>query len=211
MTAESSYFRGAQARVPTLPSCVLRVFLAEQFGLERLITGEGPFDNVECGVCGANFFDLDLFAFELLVILKKTPQDEEAMRWKIAGLDVIAELGIARSDGDNFVVAGAGVDHGHDADGAGFDEREWLNGFLAENKDVEGIVVFGIGLRDKAVVRGVENGGVDDAVHFEEAGFLVEFVFDIRTERDFDDCLEIARYFGTGRNVVPCVEQSDLP
>ena len=133
------------------------------------------------------------------------------MRGEIAGFDVIAELGVARGDGDNFVVAGAGVDHGHDADGAGLDERERLNGLLAENEDVEGIVVFGVGLRDEAVVRGIKNGGVDDAVHFKEAGLFVEFVFDVRTERDFDDGSKVARYFGARGNVVPCVKQSDLP
>jgi len=160
--------------VPTL-----RVLCVEQFGLEGLIARESFFDDGERGVSGENFFDLYLFAFELLVILEEAAKNQKAMRGKIAGFDVIAELGIARGDGDNFVVAGARVDHGHDADGAGFDERERLNGLLAENEDVEGIVVFGVGLRDEAVVRGIKNGGVDDAIHFEEAGFFVEFVLDV--------------------------------
>ena len=183
----------------------------EQLGLEGLITREGFFDDSERGVSGENLFDLHLFAFELLVILEEAAKDEKAMRGEIAGLDVIAEFGIARGDGDDFVVAGAGVDHGHDADGAGLDERERLNGFLAENEDVEGIVVFGVGLRDEAVVRGIKNGGVDDTIHADEAGFFVEFVFYVRPERNFDDGQKVAGDFGAGRNVVPCVDQSDLP
>jgi len=187
------------------------VLCVEQLGLEGLIAREGFFDDGERGVSGANLFDLDLFAFELLVILEEAAKDEKAMRGEIAGFDVIAEFGVARGDGDNFVVAGAGVNHGHDADGAGFDERERLNGLLAENEDVEGIVVFGVGLRDEAVVRGIKNGGVDDAVHLEEAGLFVEFVFDVRTEGNFDDGSKVTRDFGARGNVVPCVKQSDLP
>src|SRR5258707_14511366 len=133
---------------------LLVVLCVEQLGLEGLITREGLFDDSERGVGGANLLYLDLFAFELFVILKKAPQDKEAMRGKIAGLDVIAELRIARGDGDNFVVARAGVEPGHDADGAGFNEGERLNGLLAKNEDVEGIVVFGVGLGGEAVVRG---------------------------------------------------------
>ena len=187
------------------------MFCIEQFGLEGLIAREGFFDDGECGVSGANLFDLHLFAFELLVVLEEAAKDEEAVRRKIAGFDVIAEFGVARGNGDDFVVAGTGVHHGHDADGAGFDKCEGLNGLLAENEDVEGIVVFGVGLWDEAVVRGIKNGGVNDAIHLQEAGLFVEFVFDVRTKWNFDDGLEIARDFGTGRNVVPCVKQSDLP
>ena len=178
-----------------------------EFVAEGGVAGKGFFDDVEGGVGRADVFNLDLFAFELLVVLEKTAKDEEAVRRKIARFDVIAELGVARGHGDDFVVAGAGVDHGHDPDGAGFDERERLDRLLAKNEDVEGIVVFGISLRNEAVVRRIKNGGVDDAVHFEETGLFVELVFDVRTERNFDDGLEVARDFGSGRNVVPCVEQ----
>ena len=39
---------------------------------ERGVTGEGFFDDVEGGVGWANVFDLDLFAFELFVVLEET-------------------------------------------------------------------------------------------------------------------------------------------
>src|SRR5262249_12143465 len=107
---------------------------------------------------------------------------------------------------DDFVVAGAGVRHGHNTDSAGFDESEWLNGLLAEDEDVEGIVVFGIGLRDESVVGRIEDGGVDDAVHLEQASGFVELVLDVGAERNFDDDLEVARQIFAGRNVVPSME-----
>jgi len=187
------------------------VFCVEQFGLEGLIARQGFFDDGERGVGGANFFDLHLFAFELLVILEEAAKDEKAMRREIASFDVIAEFGVACGNGDDFVIAGAGVDHGHDADSAGFDKCERLDRFLAENKNVERIVVLGVGLRDEAVVRRIKNGGVNNAIHADEAGFFVEFVFDIRTEWNFDDSQKVAGDFGAGRNVVPRVDQSVLP
>jgi hypothetical protein len=112
---------------------------------------------------------------------------------------------------NNLVVGCAGVDHGHDADGAGFDERQRLNGLLAEDQDVERIVVFGVGLRNESVVGRIEDGGVDDAVHFEQAGGLIQFVLDVGAEGNFDDRLEVARDILAGRNVMPSVDHGREP
>jgi len=56
------------------------VVFVEQLGFERLVAGEGFFDDCERGVSRTNFLDLDLFAFELLVVLEKTAKDEKAVR-----------------------------------------------------------------------------------------------------------------------------------
>jgi hypothetical protein len=183
----------------------------EEFFAVFLIALQRFLDYAGGGVGGTNLFDFDLFPFELFVVLEKSLQDEEAVRREIAGFEVVAEFGIVGGDGDDFVVGGAGVEHGHDADGARLDERERLDGFLAENEDIERVVVFGVSLRDEAVVRGIENGRMDDAVDFEEAGGFVELVFDIRAERNFDDGLEITGDIFAGRNVMPCVEQVEWP
>ena len=172
-----------------------------------LVAGEGLFDDRDGGIGGADFLNLDLFTLELLVVLKKAFEDEQAMTGKIAGFEVFAEFGVVGGDGDDFVVGGAAVDHGHDADSAGLDESERLNGLLAEDEHVERVVVFGVGLRDEAVVGGIKNGGVDDAIDFEQTGGLVEFVFEIGTEGNFDDGLEVAGDFFAWRNVVPRVDQ----
>jgi len=42
------------------------------------------------------------------------------------------------------------VDHGHQADGAGVNDGERDDGFLAEHEDVERIVIFGEGLRNES-------------------------------------------------------------
>src|SRR5579862_2572755 len=151
-----------------------------------LVASQGALDDSEGGVSGADVFDIDAFAFELFVIGEESLEHEQAVLGEIARLDVVAELGIVGSDGDDFVVAGAAVDHGHEANGAGLDERERLDSFLAEDEDIERIVVFGVGLRDEAIVGGVENGGMDDAVDFEQTGGLVELVFDIGAEGNLD-------------------------
>jgi hypothetical protein len=183
----------------------------EEFFAVFLVALERFLDYAGGGVGGTNLFDFDLFPFELFVVLEKSLQDEEAVRREIAGFEVVAEFGIVGGDSDDFVVGCAGVEHGHDADGTRFDERERLDGFLAENEDVERIIVFGVGLRDEAVVSGIENGGVDDTVHFEEPGGFVELVFDVGAERNFDDGLEITGDIFAGRNVMPCVEQVEWP
>ena len=76
--------------------------------------------------------------------------------------------------------------------------RERLDGLLAENEDVERIVVFGVGLRDETVVRGIEDRGMDDAIDLEQAGRLVELVFDVGAERDLDHRGEVARKLVAG-------------
>jgi len=178
-------------------------FAGEQFLAVLLVAGEGLFNDADGGVSGANFFDLDLLAFELLVVLEKAFKNQQSMPREIAGFEVFAEFGIVGGDGDDFVVGGAGVHHGHDADGAGFDEGERLNGFLAQNEDIEGIVVFGVGLRDESVISGIEHRRVDDTIYFDEAGGLVEFVFEVGAERNFDDGLKVTGDLLAGRNVVP--------
>jgi len=72
--------------------------------------------------------------------------------WKFVGLDVTVEFRIVRGHGDNFVVAGAGIDHGHQPDRASFDERERLHRLLAQDKHIERIVVLGVRLGNEAIV-----------------------------------------------------------
>ena len=184
--------------VRTESSALLDGGLGHQAFALLLVPGERAFDDGEGGVSGADVFDFDAFAFELFVVGEEALEDEQAVLRKIARFDVVAELGIVRRDGDDFVVAGAGIDHGHESDGAGLDERERLDRFLAENEDVERIVVFGVGLRDEAVVRGIENRGVDDAIDFEQTGGFVELVFYVGAERDLDDGGEVAGEFVAG-------------
>src|SRR5882724_12849018 len=92
-----------------------------------LIARQSFFNDRDRGVSRTDIIHLDLLAFELLVVLEKALQDEQAMRRQFVGLDVAVEFGIVGGYGDNFVVAGAGIDHGHQANGARFDERERLD------------------------------------------------------------------------------------
>src|SRR4029077_9696031 len=75
--------------------------------------------------------------------------------------------------------------------------------FLAQDQNIKWVVVFGISLRDKAVVGGIKDGGVDDAIDFEQAGGFVELVFQVGDEWNFDNGLEVPGDFLAGRNVVP--------
>ncbi len=111
-----------------------------EFFAQGGVAGERFFDDVHGGVGGADVFDLDLFAFELLVVREKTLEDQQS-----------------------------------------------------------------------AIVCGIEDRGVNDAVDLEEAGGFVEFVFDVGAEGNFDDGLEIAREFLAGGYVVPCMHHAGIP
>src|ERR1700688_1474234 len=106
----------------------------DQLFLMLLITLERLFDHVERGVGGKNLLDLHLLALQLLVVLEKTAHYQQAVAGKVAGLKIFAEFGIVGGDRDDLVVGSAGVDHGHDADGAGLDQSQRLHRLLAKNE-----------------------------------------------------------------------------
>jgi hypothetical protein len=101
------------------------------------------------------------------------------------------------------VIRNAGIDHGHEADGARVHDRERDDGFLAEHENVERIVVFCERPGNEAVVGGIKDGRVKDAVHANNAALLVELVLDVCVQWNFDDSLELVRHFVTGTQVVP--------
>src|SRR5260370_5344368 len=183
----------------------------DQFCPVLLIARERLLNYGERGVRWTNLFHLHLFALELFVVLEETFQYEQPMARQIPRFQIFAEFRIVGGDGDNFVVGGAGVHHGHNADGAGFDESQRLHSLLAEDQNIERIVVFGVGLRDEAIVRRIKNGRVNDAVNFKQPGGLVQFVFDVGAERNFNDRPKIARNILTGGNVMPSVNHSHSP
>jgi hypothetical protein len=47
----------------------------------------------------------------------------------------------------------SGINHRHQAHGASFDNRERLDGFLAQHQHVKRIAVLGQRLRNKSVIR----------------------------------------------------------
>ena len=112
-------------------------------------------------------------------------------------------LGIGGGDGDDFVIDGAGIDHGHQTDGAGVHDGERGDGNLTKHQNVERIVILGERLRDEAIVCGIVHRGVKYAIHFDDAAGFVEFVFDAGAQRDFDDGLKFVRDVFAGAEVMP--------
>lgn len=81
----------------------------------------------------ADFIDFDGFAFQLLVVLKKSSQHEQAVRGHLGGFVIGVEFRVLRGDGDDFVVGLALVDHGHQAHGARVDDRQRDDRFLTQH------------------------------------------------------------------------------
>src|SRR5262249_55728098 len=66
-------------------------------------------------------------------------------------------------------------------------------------------IVLSIGLRDEAIICGIEDGRMNDTVDSQESSLLVELVLDVGTQRNFDYRLKISRQLFSRRNIVPSV------
>src|SRR6266446_3957949 len=117
-----------------------------------LVPRQRLFYYFHCRIRWANIIHLYLLAFQLLVILEKTLQNQQAMRRQFVRFDIAVEFRIVGGHGDDLVVARSGIDHGHQANGPRFDERQWLYRLLAQIGDIERVVIVRIGLRDESIV-----------------------------------------------------------
>src|SRR5882762_5243475 len=111
---------------------------------------ESLFNDLDRGVRRPDVVYLNLLTFKLFVVLEKALQNEQSVRRQFVGFDVAVEFGIVGGHGNDLIVAGSGIDHRHQADGPRFDERQRLNRLLAQNENIERIVVVGVSLRDEA-------------------------------------------------------------
>ena len=111
---------------------------------------------------------------------------------QFAGVAETVVLRIIDGHGKYFVVLLAAVDHRHQADGSRLHQRQRRHGFLTKDQHVERIIVLGQRLWDKAVIRGVVDRRVKNAIQPQQAGFLVQLVLDAGTHRDFNDGSELA-------------------
>ena len=93
----------AAAKIVSL-AAVFRAQLVPLF----LVACQRILDDFGRGVCWANVFHLNLFAFELLVVLEEALQNEQAVRRQFVGLDVAVEFRIVGGHRDDLVVTGAG-------------------------------------------------------------------------------------------------------
>src|ERR1700722_17063107 len=103
------------------------------------------------------------------------------------------DAGVVGRDGDDLIVRVALVDHLHDAHDLGLHEAEGLYGQGGDHEDVEGIFVVAIGLGDETVVDRIVEGGVDDAVEFEQTAVLIDLIFATRALWYFDDRVDVTR------------------
>jgi len=152
---------------------------------------------------GLYLIDLDGLAFEQFVVLKKTAQHDHAVRGHLGGFVIRVELRIFGGDCDDLMIGLAGVDHRHEADGAGVNDGERDDSFLAEDEDVERVVVFGEGLRDEAVIGGVVHSGVENAIEADESAGFIEFIFHAGAEGNLDHAIEFFWKLVAGSDVVP--------
>src|SRR6266849_2706516 len=106
-------------------------FLGDQLFTFLLIPRQRALDHRDRRVRRAYVFHFDALAFQLLVILEKALQHQQAMWWQIACLHVAAEFRVVGGHGDHFVVTRAGINHRHQSYGARLNQRQRLYRLLA--------------------------------------------------------------------------------
>lgn len=99
------------------------VVLGEAAAALVAVAQEGVFDDGGGGGGGLEAVDLNAFAFERFVVLEEAAYGGDAVAREFAGVEVAVVLGVVHRNGEDFVVRFAGVDHRHQADRAGVDER----------------------------------------------------------------------------------------
>ena len=101
-------------------------------------------ENDGVGLTGRpNLIHFHGFAFQLFVVLKKAAQHQQAVRRHFRSLAVGIELGIFGGNGNDLMILFAGINHGHQADGARVNDGQRNHRFLAQHQHIERIVVFG--------------------------------------------------------------------
>ena len=118
------------------------------------------------------------------------------MLWEIGNIGIIAIFGVIGVDSDNLVVLLALIEHAHDANGLGAEEGEGDDRLLHQDQDIQGIVVFAVGLRDEPVVVRVGDRTEENAINVEETGGLVELVFDLGATGNLNDCKKMKKNGG---------------
>jgi hypothetical protein len=131
--------------------------------------------------------DHDRLVLEDLVVLKEALDLAGHVGGQLLVIGVVAEGRVADADGDDLVVDPLVVAHSHQADGARLDDGQRVDGILAEHQRVQRIAVIAEAARDEAVVGGIVDGAVKDAVQAEEARLLVQLVLVLAALRNLDD------------------------
>ena len=125
--------------------------------------------------------------FEVFVVVEmELDLFDEFLGEVVEGFVDVAVVAVVGGDGDDFVVDFAVVREFHDAEDAGFDDEAHWEWVVGDEEDVEFVAVFVESLRDEAVVGGLGEDFVFDAVECEIADFAVPFDLVIAADGDFD-------------------------
>src|ERR1700731_743368 len=92
--------------------------IVQQFLANLFVSREGFLDHRDRRVCRTNIFYLHGLAFQLFVVREKSFQHQQAVWRQVPRFNVTVELRVASGYRDDFVVACAGIYHGHQSDSA---------------------------------------------------------------------------------------------
>src|SRR5262249_8742138 len=90
-----------------------------------------------------------------------------------------------------------------DANGPGPQENARRHLSLAQDEYIKRIIVGAVRSRNKAVICRVMDGAIENAVHPQQAGRLVQLVLDFRPSRDFDENRKPGVEVSRQKNIMP--------
>src|ERR1700722_6346272 len=168
-----------------------------------VVTRQGTFDDRISGGRRLKFVDFHDLSLELLVVLKKTADHRQLVRRQFAGLVIRVVFRVGGRHRDDLVVQRSRIDHGHQADGARVHDGERHDRDLAQNQNVERIVILRQRLRNEAIVCGINHCGIQHPIHADDAAGFIQFVLHARTGGNFNNGVEFFRNVFAGTQVMP--------
>ena len=95
------------------------------------------------------------------------------------------------------------IDHRHQPDRPGVNQRERHDRFLAQHQHIHRIVILGQRLRDEPVIRGVIDGRIEHPIELDQAAVFIQLILDARSERNLDDAIKLLGDSFAGSDVMP--------
>src|SRR5690606_2667412 len=149
----------------------------------------GPDDGIDGHVLVGPAAHLYFPAFQLLIDREEVADGPQGVAGDVGEtLDVLL-VRVDGADRQDLDVLALVVGHVQRPDDPGGDDAGRLKASRPQHQDIEGVAVFGLRLRDVAIVGRVHYGARQDAIDPQDSSFFVDIVLDLAPFRQFDQCV----------------------
>jgi hypothetical protein len=149
------------------------------------------------------------FVFKFLIDLKEVGHFVEDVLRQLFDVVIHIVVRVIKRYSNDLIVSVAVIEHTDDTDGVALDEGEGDQGLRTKDENIEWVIIVGIGTGDEAVVRRVMSRSIENAVHSDQAGLLIELILDLTSLTDLNDCIEAVGTDPFGTDIVPDIDHDD--